>query len=430
MSASTANIISSMSFRSSSNSNWSDLPSDVMELILQKLTLMDYLKCREICQSWQNMVRDALSTKGKCPPKPHFPFIIEPTRTIPFLVNPINGKYYSFATELNYGLSLERFIGEETLCSQKTNIQHYVNVFTSVEGWLIIQDYFNARRWKEKDRFFGLICFYNPVSKAMIKLPTLCFTAFEDDAYESSKVVMSSKPDCKDSIIVILLYQYWTDYKLFFCKVRGLPWTKIETQHCGDIGFSDIAIHGSKLYAITNVGCSEYVVVFNLSNPNAVTSERIVMVQDPKEQGFTFPHWEIEDCAYEKSFLLMDSTSGDLFIVHCMLRYDEDFENWPLKFAVYKLDKSVPRWLKIERFDDKILLLDDKGIQFISTTNLDGPCMESIQTNCVYFTLTTQISKEIFNDIGVFTLSDKKIQWLECSLAYKVGSVWFTPSLW
>ncbi|CAL0333666.1 unnamed protein product [Lupinus luteus] len=379
-----------------SSSNWADLPLDLMELILQKLNLMDYLKCREICKSWQNMVDDAISTKGKCPPRPQFPFLLHSCDSIPYpidLTEP-KPKYYTLASELKDGTSLKWLIGENTWLGQRKNVEHYENVFTSVEGWLVIQEYFN-RRWKEYYLFFGVIRFYNPVSRAMIKLPHLCLTTVEHDSYDSSKVVVSSKPDCEESIVIC---------------------------------FSDIAIHGYKLYAITRVGCSDYVVAFNLSNPNAVTSERIVMVQ----RGFEFPHWEIECYAYEKSFLLIDSTCGDLLIVHCKLRYD-NFDLWPKEFAVYKLDKSGPRWVNIESFGDRILLLDDKGVQFISTTNLDGngPCMESISRNCVYFSLSiTKLSGETINNIGVFNLADKKVKCFLSFLVHEVGSVWFTPSLW
>ncbi|OIW21120.1 hypothetical protein TanjilG_29776 [Lupinus angustifolius] len=421
MSAPTAEMICSMSY--GGNSNWSGLPLDLMELILQNLTIMDYLKCRQICKSWQNMVDDAISTKGKCPPKPHFPLLLHPTHTILHPIDLIEQKYYTLPTELKDGTSLKWLIGEKTWCSQRNNVEHYVNVFTSVEGWLVIQDYFN-KRWKEQYQFWGLICFYNPVSRAMIKLPKLCFTTEENDSYESSKVVVSSKPDCEESIVVILLFQYYSDHRLFFCNVRGISWTEIEIKHSPEICYSDIAIHGSKLYAITKVGCSEYVVVYNLSNPNVVTSERIVMVQ----QGFTFPHWKLECYAYEKSFLLIDSTCGDLFIVQCKLRYEDDFGQWPKEFAVYKLDKSGPRWLKIESFDDRVLLLDDKGVQF--TTNLDGSCMKSMSRNCVYFSLSTKFSRETVNSVGVFSLIDKEIKCFLPFLVHEVGSVWFTPSLW
>ena len=54
---------------------WSDLPNDLLELILQNLSLSDYLLCRAVCSSWQKTITNAIATK-RCPPAPQLPLLL------------------------------------------------------------------------------------------------------------------------------------------------------------------------------------------------------------------------------------------------------------------------------------------------------------------------------------------------------------------
>jgi hypothetical protein len=58
--------------------SWSDIHRDILEEILQKLTLVDYLKCRQICRSWRSAIDDALAIKrtSSYPHASQFPFLI------------------------------------------------------------------------------------------------------------------------------------------------------------------------------------------------------------------------------------------------------------------------------------------------------------------------------------------------------------------
>ncbi|KAK7257018.1 hypothetical protein RIF29_30694 [Crotalaria pallida] len=402
-----------------------------MELILQKLTLMNYFKCRKVCQSWRTKVNDALSTEGRCPPKPHFPFLLcHPyAPDLPLsLLSLTENRLYSWPTQLD----------EEHLQStQEINEYHYAYQVSSVDGWLFIQDFYIELTIGLS---YGLICFYNPVSNAILKLPKLSFFSGHDQyqTYCSSKLVVSSEKDRTDSITVILVLIKGEGGQLTqhlsFCKVTNNSWTRIEI---GELVISDIVIHGCKLYAITKDELFEFVMVFDLSNHNVVTSERLVCLDS--KQRFIFHYFELYDglefyMNEEEPFLVRDSTCGELLLVLCKIKCDS-YVTWPKGFRIFKLDMSGPRWLKVEHMNDRIMLLDETGIQVISATNLDGP-LKSIRDNCVYFSLANKhYYKYSFpkHNIGVFSLINNSVtdthDHSDLSFQASYKSLWFSPSL-
>ncbi|CAL0328820.1 unnamed protein product [Lupinus luteus] len=214
-----------------------------MELILQRLTLVEYLKCRNVCQSWRVMVNAAISIEGRISLKPLFPFILS-LPTYPF--HPIN--LLSLTENKLYTWPIPK-LDENLQRPQKFNDgYHYAYQFSSFDGWLIVQDFYEEIALGLS---YCLIYFNDPMSNDMFMLPKLSLSSYHGhyQIYQLSKIAVSYKLDGKDLIVasfVLIKCEGQLNQQLFLCDVRGKSWTRIETQEF----FFDITIHDSKLYAI------------------------------------------------------------------------------------------------------------------------------------------------------------------------------------
>ncbi|VVA20925.1 PREDICTED: F-box only 6 isoform [Prunus dulcis] len=60
---------------SNSSSKWSkQVPDDIMQSVLQRLSIFDYFRCRSVCRSWRDSVDRAISSK-RCRPAPQLPWL-------------------------------------------------------------------------------------------------------------------------------------------------------------------------------------------------------------------------------------------------------------------------------------------------------------------------------------------------------------------
>ncbi|KAK7251697.1 hypothetical protein RIF29_35117 [Crotalaria pallida] len=427
--------LSTMSLQRPPSASWSNLPLELMESILQKLTIMDYLECRKVCQSWRTMVYVSLSTKAKCPPKPQFPLLLSlptpPTNCPLTLLNLTQNK-------LHY------------LCGDVSMSNSGLRV-SSVNGWLIFQKFCYEPSSRESH---VLIWFYNPVSNAKIILPRLpLFPKYdiEHQKYGPSKVVISSLPDSPDSLVayfVSCLCDGGLEQQVSFCKIANKPWTQIA--ETGEF-FTDIEFRGCKLYAMINDDRMfdrsnyDFMVVINLGDCNAVTSERVMAFLDrdlcfnPKRNFRYNNNTKHHYYSKEKRFLVRDSTSGDLLLVLHLAEYmrKPGCNNYYLHstngFRVFKLDAiGGLSWSMIDSFSDRFLLFDASGVQVVSSTNIVGP-WKPIRDNCIYFSLSNVFPNSRFpeHNIGVYSLTHDSITNFHSNFLSQVSSrnLWFIPSL-
>ncbi|ONI26349.1 hypothetical protein PRUPE_1G019300 [Prunus persica] len=58
-----------------SSSEWSkQVPDDIMQSVLHRLSVFDYFRCRSVCRSWRDSVDRAISSK-RCRPAPQLPWL-------------------------------------------------------------------------------------------------------------------------------------------------------------------------------------------------------------------------------------------------------------------------------------------------------------------------------------------------------------------
>ncbi|XP_057432807.1 uncharacterized protein LOC130725610 [Lotus japonicus] len=250
---------------------WSDLQPELLELVLRRLVVRDYLKCRGVCRSWRSIVVNAI--KNKCPSLPQFPSLLlipgksSSDNKVPATLLDITGNNKQL--QLTPSRAWER----------------YFDCVQSKEGWLMFRQ---CRAIKDNNIYHTLFWIFNPVSGEEYKLPLLpCSPRY--NAFTRDIVAISSAPDSQNFLVVVLkCIHHRGDYiqpPLCFCKVNDKSWTRIETN---ESRFVDIMFLGWKLYAVKE----DSVTIFNLKDLNAITTERLV-VQLPETNWESQKHWRL-----------------------------------------------------------------------------------------------------------------------------------------
>ncbi|KAI4354399.1 hypothetical protein L6164_003264 [Bauhinia variegata] len=410
------------------NGHWQDLPAELLELILQRLSIIDYLQCGAVCLSWRIKVANAIASK-LCPPAPQFPFVL------------LFPRQYS---DKDYHLLSP---SENRLSTVRSKWPSAVVCVGSVEGWLIM----NFLDYCTQDQtLHSFTYFLNPVSGTRMMLPATSISSFSKTYAKSGitiscKAVASSIPDCPNCHVATQFSCVVTrKQQLAFCRVTEKLW-KVINHPLKAVVFSDIAFYDNKLYAVgtTSSDVVNLVMAFDLRDPNAL----VKVLLDPSPVSRI--HVSLIKCELDQRidtkriFLAKDSIRDELLLVFHIVEY---FLNLDAKlstdyllpiqtkgFCVFKLDKSCFQWVEVDNLGNLSLFLDKQSSRVISITDLDGS-MESIRGNCIYFALDLgcSVDPSLARDIGVFSLTDRSIKQISLNPSFQIRAptLWFTPSIW
>ncbi|XP_062016900.1 uncharacterized protein LOC133733269 [Rosa rugosa] len=400
------------------NKNYSkDLPEEIMQLILQRLCIIDYLRCREVSRSWRAAVDRAIVVK-LCPPVPQ-PWL---------LLNSLRPFY------IRDGCSLASLSKQETHKSKSSRLYDgRVHCVGSIDGWLIMA------KVPEDSLSSDCNCvnfFLNPLSGARVMLPSQSTISHYENNLPNffRKVVASSIPTMQHCIVVSLCL----DKKLYLCRHIDKSWTLIETSYCDDIEIVD-----DKLYAATKTGSELILMVFSFSiqevhdgGPLTYKAERFCfrpsnLVDNVRIVGGV-TYWTL----YTDLYLAKGSASEEVFViltevvsVYNALRpipYSTGTEG----FRVLKLDCNTNGYPWVEVFDlgDQILFLSRCSSKFIASSGGFRRSLhnETLERDSIYFAFR--------NEFGVFSLPNRNIKCLTFRRNHSVDfvreSVWFTPNPW
>jgi hypothetical protein len=397
--------------------SWSDIHRDILEEILRKLTLVDYLKCRQICRSWRGTIDDALVINKyvtSASPMPRhasqFPFLILFPSTFIYNShdNPAITAIMSDITQEDTSYTIptktwEGYFDFEGL---------YV---TSVQGWLVFR----------KMEYQSLLLFFtNPMSGEGFLLPHLPLFSGQENIsnynhiYNYSKNYSYKSINTSDFLVVAFAQaQCGTAQQLAFWKVGDKSWTLISNKESQQKNFNEFVILDWKLYAMNTSGS---VFVFNLRDSNNITFEKLQLEKIPKGTDNS-----------RQTCMLARDKDEILLVLHF---YDTICETTK-GFHVFKLDISGSRWIEADDLGDRILLMDYTGVQVLSAKKikLRG---ELNGGNFVFFVDDPFMRQQQQHDFGVFSLKDKTITRFPLGRSSQVsdgGTIqcfWFMPSLW
>ncbi|XP_062014518.1 uncharacterized protein LOC133731067 [Rosa rugosa] len=413
--------------RTNRKPDWSQLPTDIYEVILSKLPLRSILRWKAVCHSCYNVTKDILETSTSFTWLAEAPWLLlyqdidhDDLEDVDDDAGHDEGSLFEKIIEEEEGLSIDR---EDTLLRRKKkpfvfyNLEgikfsksknsipeelHHGAFLGSSQGWLLFLN---------KKLEFVLV---NPLlsGTSQLSLPPLSdfpdiinitydldgpiitgtirerhsypairiFTSLEDFWKRfRTKVVVCPQPTCsstsssrsRNNIFgVMIMYcivnnpRLAGEYNLAFCKTNGdLTWTKLD-EHRG--GYTDIMWNHNQLYALR-------------SNRSTVT------VWDFTNSIFPIYKTDIEADAgaiqrtvhHESYRTYIIKTVEGLLLVWRTWR-----TNSPDRFHAFKLDYSDGscRWIEVESIGNIALILDSNESILISPHNAPG-----WDKNSIYF---------------------------------------------
>ncbi|PQQ11107.1 hypothetical protein Pyn_08348 [Prunus yedoensis var. nudiflora] len=338
---------------SNSSSKWSkQVPDDIMQSVLQKLSIFDFFRCRSVCRSWRDSVDRAISSK-RCRPAPQLPWLFC-SRDRAFL------SYCEYEPK-SYKLNLPSDDAHD----------EYVG---SIEGWLM-----------RVDGTGSIITLLNPISGGRVILPP-CKHELTAASFISKLVASSvpSPPSLPCTCIVACLSRGIEKTWLGVCRPTDKSWTRIDEKV---LNFESIEFIDGKLYAATK-NLSQFLLVFQFDTNDDqqlhYTAQRLVVLDGtprlPDRERFDY----IFRIKKSRLFLAKDfSTSKELIMItfpddhtekllECPPNYAEAFQVFKLEFSNNKnTNKNAahaplppPRWVEIVGIHDRILFLCQKCHEF------------------------------------------------------------------
>ncbi|MED6107580.1 hypothetical protein PIB30_015329 [Stylosanthes scabra] len=400
---------------SSHHPGWMDLPMELLELILQRVTLMDNLmNCRATCRSWRKVAEAVFSSQ--------LPLMLSLSPSMYVLSAPWSYHDSSVVTET---------------WTHITNWRDEIIRLHSVQGWLMFNEFHTVIL---KNQIFSELCFYNPFSRASFKLPWLLFSFLRSPmkTYCQVRVVFNSAPPGSEEFIVVLLCVFRYDrkdghdeqmrQKLAFFKFKHGSWIVSESIVEYNEIFYDIAVDDDdKLYGLTFEHETSVVFVITLSDDDHVVKQRLVM-QNSIEDIINFKASVLFGNSFYRSHrLAMDTSTGELLLVLHYVNSKNEYRKsiYTKGFRVFKLERSSVRWCEVFDIGDRFLLWDSTiRVSFVSAKGLTLSVPDKFKRgNCIFF-----IKKD---DMGVFFLGDRTINHFPVSSSLPYSSfqkMWFSPA--
>ncbi|XP_057418553.1 uncharacterized protein LOC130712751 [Lotus japonicus] len=404
---------------------WAHLPDEILELIMKRLCLNDYLALRTICSPWKRIVTNAITIKHCCP-----------LREPPLIVLNSNKQVlFSLRTEREH--YPKRSIYEST----------HIACLGSHEGWMIMSDHVEM----------GILSvfFFNPVTNRRVSVPPRLYfpsnSPIQDEVLFIRKMVASSGPDCcKPGCYLAGLFN--DHCHIAFYKLFDKSWNLIETEKDSGVHFMDLEIMGSKLYVRTGKPLDS-ILVYDLTDSSNGSPKAEVLAMLP-QRSTPFVSRMIDnqrhDSGYNVFSLAKHETLAQLFLINifCNIIYrseDIGYLNMLKEYVtppeitgieVFKMDmnKEPIKWIKCDRLDDDVIFVSGVKSMVMSRTSLN--CTQAlIRENSVYFAFKFNCPSVPWQGgalLGIKHLTDSSIKYfsIEESNHSKVPfPFWFVPSI-
>ncbi|XP_077223897.1 F-box protein SKIP23-like isoform X2 [Tasmannia lanceolata] len=364
---------------------WSEIPNELLEMVVDRLPLIDHIRFGAVCSSWYQVTKE---NHHRLDFQDQLPLMIIPDKER----NETRG-FYSITKNKVYNIQLPEFHGKWCCVSSK--------------GWVVTIDE------------SGNVHLLNPFTSTQIQLPSL--NRFPDNQHSTNpevprnyryivKTVLSANPISTQDYIVATIVTY--DWKLSFYKPGDEKWTTINNEW---IHYEDVIYYKDKFYAITN--------------HNAVVTCDFASIDNPKFTVITPPF----EGGIDRRYLV--ESSGKLLKVERFCEWNPDYEldrdgnvvqpcpEWVCRtdwFDVFELDEVTREWILIESLGDEMLF-----VGYSNSFSLSASDFPQGKGNCIYFTDNSENLPEWGLDNGVFNLEDKSVKPF-----YPSSSTWITKPIW
>ncbi|XP_074374740.1 putative F-box protein At5g55150 [Apium graveolens] len=396
--------------------NWDELPSELLELIANKLSSCeDIVRFSAVSKSWKSVL-SGLSEDEKpvLPPESPILFLAEQVAEGGALSCDFNDEYEEGLEEDGGDGLVGTTRGLYRLATGKTcNIE-----LPEASGKLILG---TNKGWLLTLGIDLEINLLHPLSRKQIQLPPIgAFPRHNFSLPEKDfdmfirKVAMSSKIQSNKNLVTgsgtyspnpLVMTIYGEGDYLGFARLGDKVWTNIEIL----FSIQDIAYYNGKFYAVNSQGD-----VF------------VCDIDDDYNNGGRARGTKIASCALERSTrfgqrYLVESGSGLWLVVRfCKLKYFKpphhsivkyrtaDFSVWKLELE-YSDDCSRPPSCTCTQTNN----LGDEALFIGKATCLSLPSSEYIKPNCIYFTDDTWELSNCMgggHDMGIFNMESSTIE--------------------
>ncbi|KAL5542549.1 hypothetical protein UlMin_010259 [Ulmus minor] len=395
----------------STESNSFDLPTDLLQLVLSKLTsFQDILRFRAVCSSWNTAAKSHIASPS-----------LSLSPQTPWLMLPSNQRddshsrsFFSFAEKKAYTFK-NVFEGlDDAWC------------VGSSHGWLIIVDeranlfvlnpFLEGRR-----RSFKLPSITNSNLSTM---PALYIAKHLRKTFVSKAVLLFDQSQSKEfSFYVVIIYSFAR--KIAYCNhVEEGNWNELHPADENQSSYCDIVSHNGKLITLS----SAYIVeVFEFHKQGPVRVAKLEptspLVFDARTEKY------LKDMYFSQTYLV--ESKDRRFVVSRFVGYFVNGDNEPveeedllpdddtqplvypyrtLEFVVHEFDLTTNKSKKIESLEGQALFVGGSDSMLIST--LDFP---EYKENSIYFTDDNWIGMEgdyMYggHDNGVYNLGTKVVK--------------------
>lgn len=387
--------------------DWTQLLPELLETISKRIKVYaDYIHCRAVCRNWRSSIS---GTPYHLPPQ--LPWLMLPQSQS----NKSHRAFFDLSTNNYHFLNLPEASHLKRHCG-------------SSHGWLILLD------------DSPLVLLINPLTRAKSTLPSLSsfpnVVGFnysnigQEYALQNSsggrytcslrqmrdgfikKVALSSSPLKAINFTAIAILNQTGD--LAYCSNRSQSWTIIENARsfCEDV----IYLNGF-FYAVNKSG---QIAVCDLTG----YSPEVSFIETPSQAG--------GDMQY------LVSSADELLLVtrYLDLEFQDDHPFMQqyilyrtIRFEVFRLDRSGPRWVRVRNLGDKVLFIGENSSLSLSATDFSG-CIG----NCIYH--TDDYSETNYDghfrehDLGIFKLWDGSIEALPCYPRNFLSRSPWPPPIW
>jgi len=393
------------------NNILTNLPVDVLELIMKRLHLKDYLGLRETCRSCRRTISNFIENKCCC----HLPEL-----PLVFLKSKKSRFVFSLSTKSLHCLRTPQ-LGRNNRC------------LGSIEGWLIVGDF--------SEKGFAKIFFSNPVTDVRMTIPSklhLPSSAQCDGILPVRKMVASSKPNCDGSDCYLV--SLFSDYcHIAIYKLIEKSWTIVEPDKDLRTYFTDLEIVGSKLY-VTDLS-SHSILVYDLKDSINGPPKAKVLVELPEirpQESNYCSRFLAKYEALRELYIIYMHTNGECEtqdVVSVRLKIARSFVRPPQIsiFEVFRLDmdKDPIGWQNV-KLEDRVFFVSRYKSMVMSRDEQN--CNKELIGGSIYFADTFPCPKNPWSglEFGIFCLTDSSIKYFHAETS-KHGVVplplWFVPSL-
>lgn len=360
--------------RSKRKCRWSEMPEELLILILKRLnTMPDCLRFGAVCSSWQSV---SSNYRRRSPP------LLMLERSEPrvqkywLFFHLSEGKFYKLPAKLRFRRKYER----------RPMIR-----FGSTKGWLFI------------DASYRTSCRYylqNPITGEQIDLPS-------KKPLPIRGVILSSAPTSSDSIVVA---EMWPSREYIIGNFRRLAscrpgvdedWFEFLIPELSPV--SSMAFHKGKLFILSWSGLI-HVYAFDPCPRLLMTSAAPFFVVLPNTSQFVV-------------------SDGELLLVV------KDYELIPFRiydFRVFRLDEQTNQWSKIESLGERVLLLTGGSSECFSTADESFMGSEGFKGNCIYYHEKEEVNSEA---LSLYSMEDKSFQTVLSLPGRSRDADWIIPQL-